>query len=203
MSKFDNYFEEIRVTDFNSEDVAKFRRQVIEESCSDNTAPIHIYIDSDGGDVDGLAAMVETLGQVPNKIVTICIGRACSAGAFLLSFGDERYCGDSSTVMIHKLASGAFGHIEDINGRARELNRINNMWISKLANNCGKEAKEIDRLLRTVEGRDHFMDAEQAKKFGIVDYIGIPPFLYKKKNGVKRKKNGKTKKTSKRRNTRK
>lgn len=199
MSKdYDDYFKPIVVTDFEQEEVDKFRRQVFEESLADPKAPIRVYIDTDGGYVDGLASMVETLQSVPNPIHTIVTGRACSAGAFLLSFGHKRYCGKHSYIMIHKISSGAWGHVDDMNITLEEINRLNNYWLSRLADNCGLDVDEVTERLNRV--RDHYLSASDALEFGIIDHIGIPQVQYKLKKARKTNvKKSKTKKKTRRR----
>lgn len=198
MSKnYEDYFDPIVVTEFDREDTFRFRRKIYAESLSDKTAPIVVYIDSDGGDIDGLASMVATIKSVPNPIYTVCVGRACSAAAFLLSFGDKRYCDERATVMIHKLSAAAIGHLDDINEYTKELNRVNDLWLREVASNCGLTLRTMKQKLKG-HNRDLYMSAQEAKDMGLIDEIGVPEMQLKLKGSKRRKRsNVKKKKTSK------
>src|SRR5690606_10612626 len=138
--------------------------------------PIVVYIDSYGGYVDSLASMVETLDSVNNKVITVCVGKAMSCGAILLSCGDERYVAPSSRVMVHEVSAGAWGNVNDIEVSVEETKRLNSFWMSRLAENCGMKLADLKRLFG--EKRDIYMTAKEALKFGIADKIGAPR-LYK------------------------
>ena len=182
--KIEDYFEPIVVREFDEAAVEKFRKEVLAESVADPEAPIIIHIDSYGGVVDALAAMIEILESVPNPIHTVAAGKAMSCGAFLLSYGDERYCGEHSTIMVHEVSGGAAGNVDDIENEAREIRRINELWFGRMADWIGlKSVKELKARLKKVQARDVYLDAKKAKAFGIVDHIGVPPMKLKKKHG--------------------
>ena len=171
----DNYnrSQEIWVTKFDEEAAQKFRESVILASRFD--APITIYIDSYGGSIDSLAKMIETLDEVPNTIVTACMGKAMSCGAVLLSHGDVRFCGKHSRVMIHETSSITSGDVHDMHADIVETKRLNEYFLGLLAKNCGyKSYEEIRQLIKKQDGRDMYMDANSALDFGIVDAVGVP-----------------------------
>ncbi len=173
--KLEDYFDQIVVTDFTPESAEKFRKAVIEESLVNEKLPITIYIDSHGGDVESLTTMVEVLESVPNPLHTVCVGKAMSAGAILLAFGDVRYCGEYSTVMVHEFSGGAMGHTDDVINEAKELKRLNTLWYDRMAKWCGlKDYKDFKAKLKNVLGRELYLDANRAREFGIVDHVGVP-----------------------------
>lgn len=165
----------IWVTQFTEESAKSFTKEVFEASANKDK-PIVIYIDSYGGVVDSLAVMAGALGSVENKIITVCVGKAMSCGAILLSCGDERYVDIDSRVMIHEISGGTRGNIKDVELDVDEMKRLNAYWMERLAMNCGKKLSDLETLFK--ERRDIYMTAHQAIKFGLADKIGIPK-LYK------------------------
>ncbi len=167
--------KEIWVTKFDEEHAQKFRKAVMEIAEIDHARPVVIYIDSYGGYVDALAKMIETLDEVPNPIVTCCMGKAMSCGAILLSHGDVRFLGRHSRVMIHEVSSGTVGHVQDMKDDVNETIRLNEHFMGLLARNCGfKNYEELRSVLKEQDGRDRYLVGDEAMKFGIVDAIGLP-----------------------------
>jgi len=168
--------DEIVVNEFTEESAQEFRDKVLNVAKHDSQEPIIVYIDSYGGSADALAKMIETIDEVPNPVITVAIGKAMSCGAILLSHGDMRFCGPHSRVMIHEVSGGAAGDVHDVKADAKEMERLNRHFIGLLANNCkikgGYDA--LRKIIKDQDGRDNYMDAEQSKKFGIVDGIGLP-----------------------------
>lgn len=166
---------EIWVTKFDQEHAQKFREKVLLASKYDPSRPIVIYINSYGGYVDALAKMIETLEEVPNPIVTACMGTAMSCGAYLLSHGDVRFIGRHSRIMIHETSSGTGGNIQDMKDDVKEAQRLNEHFVGLLAQNCGfKNYEELRSVLKNQDGRDLYLSGQDAIKFGIVDIIGTP-----------------------------
>lgn len=166
---------EIWVTKFDEDHAQKFRKQVLEASKSDPNKPVLIYIDSYGGYVDALAKMIETLDEIPNPVVTVCMGKAMSCGAMLLSHGDVRFLGRHSRIMIHEVSSGTFGNVQDMKEDTKETVRLNEYFMGQLARNCGfKNYEEFRAVIKEQDGRDRYLVGNDALKFGIVDAIGLP-----------------------------
>jgi ATP-dependent Clp protease protease subunit len=171
----ETHVPEIWVTKFDEEHAQKFRKQVMEVSKSDPQRPVLIYIDSYGGYVDALSKMIETLDEIPNPVVTICMGKAMSCGAILLSHGDIRFLGRNSRIMIHEVSSGTFGNVQDMKEDTKETVRINEQFMGLLAKNCGfKHYEEFRGVIKEQDGRDRYLVGNDALKFGIVDVIGLP-----------------------------
>ena len=167
--------KEIWVTKFDEEHAQKFRTQVMDAAAGDPSRPIVIYIDSYGGYVDALAKMIETLDEIPNPIVTCCMGKAMSCGAMLLSHGDVRFLGKHSRVMVHEVSSGTIGNVQDMKDDVKETVRLNEYFMGLLAKNCGfKNYEELRAVIKEQDGRERYLVGEDALKFGIVDAIGLP-----------------------------
>ena len=175
-----NIYDEILVNKFTEESAKDFRKKVITRAVLDANAPIIIYIDSYGGYVDSLNTMLETIEQVPNPIVTVCVGKAMSCGAILLAAGDHRFCGRKSRVMVHQSSSGAIGPTESLQNDVTENKRLNKEFMSFIAKRCGKTLKIFKEEMKSKlikaddEARDLYLSAEGAVELGLVDYIGMP-----------------------------
>jgi ATP-dependent Clp endopeptidase proteolytic subunit ClpP len=168
--------DEIWVNDFTEESAQKFRESLLEEAKGDLLRPIVIYIDSYGGQVDSLAKMIETMDELPNPIVTVAVGKAMSCGSILLSHGDVRFCGNHARIMIHEVSGGAVGDVHDVSADVEEMKRLNRYFMGILAKNCGIKGgyDVLRKMIKGQDGRDNYMDAVEALKFGIVDAIGMP-----------------------------
>ncbi len=158
--------------DFTAESALKLRKDILEHAALGEDVPVVIYINSYGGSVDALNKILDTIDSIPNKVVTVCAGTAMSAGATLLSYGDERYIGKNSRVMIHQVSSGAFGTVADIDNNVKELRKLNNRLLKVLAQKCGKSIAEMKELY--FDNLDKYLSPQEARKFGLVDKIGTP-----------------------------
>jgi len=168
--------DEIWVQEFNSDSAQEFREQILFATRLGPSHPIIVYIDSYGGQVDALAKMIETMDEVQNPIITCCMGKAMSCGAILLSHGDARFCGPHSRVMVHEVSASTGGDVHDMNVDVSEAKRLNEHFLGLLAKNCNIKGgyKGLRSLIKQRDGRDLFLDADAALKFGLVDYIGLP-----------------------------
>ena len=167
---------EVWVTDFNQAAAQKFREQMMLLSKEDEHKPLTIYIDSYGGYVDSLVKMLETMDEVPNPKITVCMGVAMSCGAVLLSHGDIRFCGQYSKVMLHEISSGAWGKTQDIKVDTKETERINHWMLGLLAKNCSIKGgyEGLRKIFKDRDNTDLYLDAKEALAFGIVDAVGLP-----------------------------
>jgi ATP-dependent Clp protease protease subunit len=169
---------EICVNEFTEDSATDFRKKVLFRAEMDPDAPIVIYIDSYGGYVDSLAKMIETMNEVPNKFITVSMGKAISCGAILLSHGDVRYCGGYSRVMIHNVSAGSWGEVYSLKASSDQTMEMNKRFMGLLANNCKMTYEELQKKIKeTDDSREIWLNAEDAKKFGIVDEIGIPSLI--------------------------
>jgi ATP-dependent Clp endopeptidase proteolytic subunit ClpP len=169
---------EIWVLEFTADSAQAFRDSVVSKSKQDPNKPIVIYIDSYGGNVDALAKMIGTIEEIPNPVVTVCQGKAMSAGAVLLSHGDIRFCDTNSRVMIHEVSSGTHGHVDDMHIDTQEAKRLNQWLLDLLAKNCGYSSyANIKQLIKDSDGRDRYMSAKDSLDFGVVDFIGVPSIV--------------------------
>lgn len=169
----DDFEEILWVTEFTEESAREFCKNLFEKSEKDSAQPIVIYIDSFGGCIDSLVTMITAIDSIPNKVITVCMGKAMSAGAVLLSHGDIRYISQYGRVMVHEASGGLGGNVNDIKNEVKELEVLNEMMLGVIAQNCGKKISNIKQMF-TNKRRDVYMGAQDALEFGIVDKIGLP-----------------------------
>ncbi len=138
----------------------------------DPDADIMFYINSPGGSVSAGMAIYDTMQYLRCEVSTLCIGMAASMGAFLLSAGakGKRKALPNAEIMIHQPSGGASGQASDIAIHAEQILRIRQNLNEILAKNTGKPIEVIER---DVE-RDHFMTAQQALEYGLIDEIIAP-----------------------------
>jgi ATP-dependent Clp protease protease subunit len=132
---------------------------------------IHLYINSPGGVVTGGMAIYDTINFLQCDVVTYCIGMAASMATVLLSAGTKgkRFALPNSRVMIHQPSGGAGGQTADIAIAAKEILRWRKTLNEVIAKHTGKPVAQIEK----DSDRDYYMDAEEAKAYGIVDHVVV------------------------------
>lgn len=135
----------------------------------DPTKDINIYINSPGGSVTAGMAIYDTMQFIKPDIRTLCIGQACSMGAFLLAGGTagKRAALPNARVMIHQPLGGFRGQASDIQIHAQEILKIKHTLNDRLAFHTGQG---IERIEKDTD-RDNFMSAEEAQAYGLVDEV--------------------------------
>ena len=135
-------------------------------------ADISLYINSPGGSVTAGMAIFDTMRYIKPQVRTVCVGMAASMGAFLLMAGEKgkRFALPNAEVMIHQPSGGAQGQATDVTIQAEWLLRTKKKMNGLMSEMTGQPLEIIER---DVE-RDHFMSAEEALKYGIVDEIYQP-----------------------------
>ena len=130
---------------------------------------INVYINSPGGSVTAGLAIYDTMQFVTCPVATYCIGQAASMGAVLLAAGEKgmRHALPNARIMIHQPWGGAEGKASDIEITAREILRLKERLNEILAFHSGKP---VDEVVKDTD-RDHFMSAEEAREWGIVDKV--------------------------------
>ena len=135
----------------------------------DPNKDIHLYINSPGGVVTAGMAIYDTMRYIKCDVSTICIGMAASMGAFLLAGGTKgkRYALPNAEVMIHQPSGGTRGQATDMMIAAENILKTKKKLNQILSNNTGQP---IERVAEDTE-RDHWLSAEEALEYGLVDKI--------------------------------
>jgi len=144
--------------------------QMLFLQAEDPEKEISLYINSPGGSVSAGMSIYDTMKFITNPVHTLCLGQACSMGAFLLSAGDERRALPNARIMIHQPLGGYQGQATDMQIHMEEMLRIKKSLTSILAENCKKSYEE---LAKDCE-RDYFMYAQEAKDYGLIDAVVSP-----------------------------
>ena len=130
---------------------------------------VSFYINSPGGSVSAGMAIYDTMNFIKPDVSTLCTGMAASMGAFLLAAGakGKRFSLPNSKVMIHQVLGGAQGQATDIEIHAKEILKTKETMNRILAERTGQSIEKI----RSDTERDYFLDAEEAKSYGLVDQV--------------------------------
>jgi ATP-dependent Clp protease protease subunit len=130
---------------------------------------INVYINTPGGYVNAGMAIYDTMQFVHCDVATYCIGQASSMGALLLAAGTKgkRYALPHSRIMMHQPSGGAQGTAADIKIQAEEIINLKKVLTKLLSKHTGQS---LDKVAKDSD-RDHFMSAEEAKKYGLVDEV--------------------------------
>lgn len=135
---------------------------------------IALYINSPGGVVTAGLAIYDTMQFIRPKVSTLCIGQAASMGSLLLCAGETgmRFALPNARIMVHQPSGGFQGQASDILRHAEDIMKIKKRLNDIYVHHTGKDYDTIERTL----DRDHFMTAEEAQEFGIVDKVEAKRF---------------------------
>ena len=137
---------------------------------------IPVVIDSYGGEVYSLMAMIAAINDAELPVATIVEGKAMSCGAILFSFGEEglRFMDRNATLMIHDVSSMEWGKVEELKASAKEADRLNDKVYTMMARNCGKKDDYFLKIVDKKKHADWFLDADEAKKHNLTNQIRLP-----------------------------
>jgi ATP-dependent Clp protease, protease subunit len=130
---------------------------------------ISMYINSPGGVVTSGMAIYDTMQFIRPPIATVCIGQAASMGSLLLCAGekDMRFALPNARIMLHQPSGGFQGQASDIERHAEDIIKMKRRLNEVYVRHTGQDYDTIERTL----DRDHFLDADQAKAFGLIDKV--------------------------------
>ncbi len=155
--------------DVNDTTASLIVAQLLYLEAQDPDKDIQFYINSPGGSVTAGLAIYDTMQYIKPDVSTICIGMAASMGAFLLSSGakGKRIALPNAEIMIHQPSGGSQGQATDIQIQAEQILKIKKRLNEILAGNTGRTLEEIERDTE----RDHFMTAQEAQEYGLIDKV--------------------------------
>ncbi|MCA1765666.1 MAG: ATP-dependent Clp endopeptidase proteolytic subunit ClpP [Desulfobulbaceae bacterium] len=143
--------------------------QLLFLEADDPDKDITFYVNSPGGVVTAGLAIYDTMQYVRCDIATLCLGQAASMGAVLLAAGapGKRYALANARIMIHQPMGGFQGQATDIDIHAKEILRIRKDLNRIMADHTGQKLKKV----QVDTERDFFLNAEEARKYGIIDKV--------------------------------
>jgi ATP-dependent Clp protease protease subunit len=130
---------------------------------------ISMYINSPGGVVTAGMAIYDTMQFIKPKVSTLCVGQAASMGSLLLAGGAEglRFALPNARIMVHQPSGGFQGQASDILRHAEDIMKVKKKLNNVYVRHTGKDYETIESTL----DRDHFMSAEEAQEFGLIDKV--------------------------------
>ncbi|WP_337183800.1 ATP-dependent Clp endopeptidase proteolytic subunit ClpP [Shinella sp.] len=130
---------------------------------------IALYINSPGGVVTSGMAIYDTMQFIRPAVSTLCIGQAASMGSLLLAAGhkDMRFATPNARIMVHQPSGGFSGQASDIERHAKDILKMKRKLNEVYVKHCGRTYEEVEQTL----DRDHFMSADEAKDWGLVDRV--------------------------------
>lgn len=157
--------------DVNDTTASLITAQLLFLEGQDPDKDISLYINSPGGSVTAGFAIFDTMNYIKCDVSTICVGLAASFGAFLLAAGTKgkRFALPNAEIMIHQpaVSGGIQGPASDIKIMSDYMQKNKRRLNGLLAKNTGRTIEEIER----DTDRDHFMTAEEAKAYGLIDMV--------------------------------
>ena len=170
----------VKVNKFTEASAKKFQQEMAMAHNSGQQV-IPIVIDSYGGQVYSLMSMISAINSSELPVATIVEGKAMSCGAVLLSFGEQgmRFADPNATVMIHDVSSGGHGKIEELKADVKEAERLDEKIFTMMARNCGKKDDYFKKKVFNKKHADWFMDAQEAKRHGLVNHLRVPQLSIK------------------------
>lgn len=175
----------IEVHEFTTEAVSKFRADINLAMESDQEV-IPILIDSPGGAVHCLKAMIDIINSCPKTIATIGTGHSMSCGAILLTCGTKgyRYSTENNTILLHDISNSVWGKIEELKSTLEHSKEVSEWAFNLLDKNCGKKAGYFKKKFEEKHHADWYLSAEEGLEHGLIDKIGLPHFTVKTKLSV-------------------
>ena len=149
--------------------------QLLFLASEDAERDISVYINSPGGSVTSGLAILDTMEYIKPQVSTICVGLAASMGSLLLTCGakGKRFALPNSEIMIHQPSGGVRGQAADIKIHAEWIlktrSKLNRIYADRTGQPLEKVEQDIDR--------DHWMSAEEAKDYGLIDEVVVRPDL--------------------------
>ncbi len=143
---------------------------------------ISMYINSPGGVVTAGMAIYDTMKFIRPQIATVCIGQAASMGSLLLCAGDKdmRFALPNARIMVHQPSGGFSGQASDIERHAEDIIKMKRRLNEVYVEHTGQPYEVIERTL----DRDYFMDADQAREFGLIDKVLTKRDMFDQMTGI-------------------
>jgi ATP-dependent Clp protease protease subunit len=156
-------------SEVNDEVAASVCMQLLYLEADNPKKEISLYINSPGGVVTSGMAIYDTIQFIRPPVSTLCFGQAASMGSLLLCAGEKgmRFSLPNARIMVHQPSGGFRGQVSDIERHAEDIIKMKRRLNETYVKHTGQSYDVVERTL----DRDYFMDAEQAKEFGLVDTV--------------------------------
>lgn len=175
MEKVKLGLEEIWLNDVvTDKSVLDLRKRIIEQADMFPNAPIIIYLNTPGGSIDSLTILVDTLEDLKktHEVITVCVGKAMSAGAVIFACGSQRFVAPSSVIMLHQASTLTRGTATDLTKVTEDLDKATKYMTDVITRNCKVSKSLLNKIFQA--NTDFFLEAKEAVKFGIATEMGLP-----------------------------
>lgn len=178
--------EHIWVTNFDGDSVIGFYEQFMEQEQNPLMDIIPVYVNSFGGQVHSLIAKRDLIKTSAKPVSTIAVGKAMSCGASLLASGSKgyRFASTDTRILIHQVSSMTLGKASDIKTDAEQVQDLNDMMLRNLAEDTGNSVAKLKQEIRNRENTDWTMTPQEALKWGMIDGVGIPRYIWGSTQGA-------------------
>lgn len=163
------------INNFYDWDVRALEQTIMEAKKQKQTI-LPLVVNSYGGQVYNCFRMVDMLKASGMKIVTLLIGYAMSAGSIIFAIGDERYMSENSTIMIHEASSMNWGKNSEMKSYNSHIDKLNTRLFDILDTKSNNAKGFFKDLVNKNNNADLFLNAEQAKEYGLANEIRIPTY---------------------------
>jgi len=167
----------VLVNKFDEGAVSKFAKDM-NDAHNTGQPMIPIVIDSFGGIVYSLLAMIDIIKNAKLPVATIAMSKAMSCGSVLLSCGAEghRYISPNTTVMIHDVSCCSWGKVDQLKADSDEAKRLDTLIFKIMANNCGKDDDYFKRIIHERSHADWYLTPEQVLEHNLANHVRVPSF---------------------------
>lgn len=166
----------IWVSKFDAAAAKEFYHDFVQLENDPNVTIIPIIIASYGGETHHLMGMRDLIKSSTKPVATIAFGMAMSSGAALLFSGTKghRYAAPDACIMVHEVSTGWQGKTTDFLNEAKFLEEINDLFVQRMAEDCGKTKEEFFEKMSSLKNADWILTPKDAKQWGMIDHIGLP-----------------------------
>jgi len=167
----------VNISGFITEDVGNEAVEDLLFLCNeDKTKDIVMFVNSPGGELPAIFSVIDMMDLIPNDVITVCAGLAGSHAAVIIANGTKgkRFSMPSTRFLLHQPAGMASGGASKVEREANELSIAKAKLQEILAAKTGQSKERIDK----DTDRDFYMSAEEAREYGLIDFVGLPPGVF-------------------------
>ncbi|MDD3412572.1 MAG: ATP-dependent Clp protease proteolytic subunit [Lachnospiraceae bacterium] len=153
--------------EINEESATQLRATLVSLSAESKELPIRLMLGSPGGGLYESLAIYDTIKMIPNEVVAICSGKVMSGGILILLGCDKRYSTPNTTFMIHHGHTTMTGNVLELEEQVKEVKALNQKMLDTIVKTTKITRDQLDQFLV----KDHYLNAEEAKKCGLVSEV--------------------------------
>ena len=153
--------------EINEQSATELRATLMSLSAEDKTLPIRLMLGSPGGGLYESLAIYDTITMLPNEVIAICSGKVMSGGILILLGCDKRVSTPNTTFMIHHGHTTMSGNVLELEEQVKEVKALNQKMLDTIVKKTKITRDQLDQFLV----KDHYLNAEEAKKCGLISKV--------------------------------